>query len=208
MTYTTDQLKQVLELHAAWLGNSTSGKRADLRCDDLRRADLEGADLRRADLKGANLRGANLEDANLGGANLEGANLRRADLEGADLRRADLEGANLFGADLSGANLGGANLFGANLCYADLSNANLFGANLFGANLCEATLPIKVARLDFGGWSIYVTPTHTTIGCQSHLNKDWLKWNPKDVALFEASASEWWKQHGAAVKAVIKDVQS
>ena len=135
MTYTTDQLKQVLELHAAWLCNRAGGERADLR------------------------------DANLSGANLRDANL---------------SGANLSGADLSGANLSGANL----------------------------PVGFKVARLDFGGWSIYVTPTHTIIGCQSHPNKDWLKWDPKDVASFDSGASEWWKQHGAAVKTVIKDVQS
>ena len=135
MTYTTDQLKQVLELHAAWLGNRAGGERA-----------------------------------------------------------------NLSGANLSGANLSGANLRGANL-----SGANLRGANLSGANL---PVGFKVARLDFGGWSIYVTPTHTTIGCQSHPNKDWLKWDPEDVASFNSGASEWWKQHGAAVKTVIKDVQS
>ena len=120
MTYTTDQLKQVLELHAAWLGNRAGGERADLR--------------------DANLSGADLRDANLSGANLP--------------------------------------------------------------------VGFKVARLDFGGWSIYVTPTHTIIGCQSHPNKDWLKWDPKDVASFDSGASEWWKQHGAAVKTVIKDVQS
>ena len=40
MTYTTDQLKQVLELHAAWLGNRAGGERANL-CG----ADLSGADL-------------------------------------------------------------------------------------------------------------------------------------------------------------------
>ena len=50
MTYTTDQLKQVLELHAAWLDN---------------RADGERANLRDANLYGANLIGADLSDANL-----------------------------------------------------------------------------------------------------------------------------------------------
>ena len=145
MTYTTDQLKQVLKLHAVWLGNRAGGERADLK---------------------------------------------HADLKHADLGHADLHGANLYGADLGGADLHGADLHGANLGGADLP------------------VGFKVARLDFGGWSIYITPTHTTIGCQLHPNKDWLKWNPKDVAVFEAEASKWWKQHGAAVKAVIKDVQS
>ena len=124
----SEQLKQVLELHAAWLVNRADGQRADLRC--------------------------------------------------ADLRCANLRGANLFGADLS------------------------------NANVAEATLPIKIARLDFGGWSVLVTENNTTIGCQKHSNKDWLKFTPKSVAGFAAAAEAWWKQHGAAVKAVIKDIQS
>ena len=131
--------------------------------------------------------------------------LKEALKSGADLIGANLSGANLRGADLSGANLRDANLRDANLRGANLSGANLSGANLSGANL---PVGFKVARLDFGGCSIYVTPTHTIIGCQSHPNKDWLKWDPKDVASFNSGASEWWKQHGAAVKTVIKDVQS
>jgi len=74
-------LKEVLRLHALWLNDEESGKRADLR-----EADLEGADLREADLEGADLREADLE-----GADLRWADLREADLEGADLRRADLD---------------------------------------------------------------------------------------------------------------------
>ena len=63
MTYTAKQLKQVLELHAAWLGSGVDGKRANLRDADLRDADLYGADLRDADLYGADLRSADLRDA-------------------------------------------------------------------------------------------------------------------------------------------------
>ena len=150
----SEQLKQVLELHAAWLGNRAGGKRADLR----------GADLRSTYLRGANL---------------YGANLRGADLYGANLRGADLYGADLYGADLRDVNI------------ADVSNT-----------------PIKIARLDFGGWSVLVEATHTTIGCQKHSNQDWLKFTPKSVAGFAEGAEAWWKQHGAAVKAVIKDIQS
>jgi uncharacterized protein YjbI with pentapeptide repeats len=144
------------------------------------------------------------------GANLRDANLRDANLCGADLRDADLCGANLCGADLCGANLCGANLRGANLRGADLRDANLCGADLRGANLCGADLPkdLKVARLDFGGWSIYVTPTLTTIGCQVHDNKMWLTFTAEDVVDFAEGASKWWKQHGDSVRAVIKDVMS
>jgi hypothetical protein len=97
---TQEEIKQVLELHAAWLGGKEGGKRAD----------LSGAYLSGANLSGADLGGANLSGANLGGANLGGANLSGANLGGANLSGANLGGANLGGANLSGANLGGANL--------------------------------------------------------------------------------------------------
>jgi hypothetical protein len=59
---TKEELKQVLDLHAAWLGNREGGNRANLSGADLSGADLSGADLSGADLSGANLSGANLED--------------------------------------------------------------------------------------------------------------------------------------------------
>ena len=107
------------------------------------------------------------------------------------------------------ANLHEANLHGANLSGADLSGANPRWADLSGANLAGTILPdgFRIARLDFGKWSILVTPTTTTIGCCVHPNEDWLKWTPKDVADFADGAADFWRQHGAAVKAVIKDVQ-
>ncbi len=114
---------------------------------------------------------------------VEGENLSRANLRGANLRDANLRYANLRYADLRGANLRYADLSGAHLRDADLRDANLSGANLRDADL---PVGFKVARLDFGGWSICVTPTHTTIGCESHPNKDWLKWNPEDVASFDS----------------------
>ena len=138
---------------------------------------------------------------------------QKADLSDADLSGADLSGANLSGADLSGADLRSANLYGADLSDADLfgaylSGADLSGADLRSANLAEAILPegFRVARLDFGDWSVLVMKDKTTIGCQEHENAKWLKFTPKDVATFAEGASEWWEQHGASVKAVIKDV--
>ena len=76
-TYTEEELKKILELHAKWLTNEKGGERA---C-------LEGACLEGAYLEGANPEGANLEGAYLEGANLEGACLERANLEGAYLEK-------------------------------------------------------------------------------------------------------------------------
>ena len=116
-------------------------------------------------------------------------------LSGAYLRCANLRSANLSGADLRSANLSGA----------DLSSANLGGADLYGADLPET---FKIARIDFGGWSVCVTREGTTIGCQRHTNAEWLKFTTKDVEDFAEGASEWWKLYGPVVKAAIKAVQS
>ena len=90
---TKDELKAILDAHAAYLRGEANGKRANLSGANLSGADLSGADLSRADLSRANLSGADLSRADLSGANLS-----RADLSGADLSRAYLSGANLYGA--------------------------------------------------------------------------------------------------------------
>jgi hypothetical protein len=147
-----------------------------------------------------NLSGANLNDANLSGADLSVANL-----SGADLCRANLSGANLYGTNLHGAYLHGAYLNDANLSGADLSGADLSGANLSGVVLPKT---FKIARIDFGDWSVCVTREETTIGCQRYTNAEWLKFTVKDVEDFAEGASEWWKLYGPVVKAAIKAVQS
>ena len=133
---TREQLKEVLDLHAAWLGKKPEGKRADL--------------------SGANLSGANLRSANLSGANLSGANLSSADLRSANLRSADLSGANLSSADLRSANLRSADLSGANLQSANLGGVNLSGANLQSANnlsdIAAAEASIVPEHGQFTGW--------------------------------------------------------
>ena len=82
MTYTPEQLKEILEQHRRWLAGE-GGSGANLSGANLREADLRVADLSGADLRGANLRGANLSGANLSEANLRWANLSGADLRGA-----------------------------------------------------------------------------------------------------------------------------
>ena len=109
--FTSEELRNIIDLHEKWLKNETDGVRADLRGADLRGADLSGADLRWADLRGADLYGADLS-----GADLHWANFRGADLSGADLSGADLSGADFCNADLYGADLRNADLYGAILC--------------------------------------------------------------------------------------------
>ena len=175
-------LPEVLRLHGMYLRCESGGVLADLRG-----ADLRGASLSEADLRGADLRGASLSEANLRWANLRGANLRWANLRGANLCWANLRGANLCGTDLSGA---------------DLRWTDLRGADLRGA------IDGSIARLDFGGWSICVRSSVTSIGCQMHANESWLAWLPEspEIVAMHREAPEWWRVHGEAVKAVIRCV--
>ena len=141
--FTSEELRNIIDLHKKWLRNETDGVRANLRGADLRWANLHGADLRLADFSKANLRLADLRLADFSKANLRGANLREADLSeadlhGADLRGADLHWADLHKADLHWANLSEADLIEANLSEADLSEADLHEADLSKANLSEA----------------------------------------------------------------------
>jgi hypothetical protein len=77
----TDEIKQVLELHAKYLRDEEGGTRAYLYGAYLYGANLEGANLKGANLKGANLDGAYLKGAYLKGANLDGAYLKGACLD-------------------------------------------------------------------------------------------------------------------------------
>ena len=70
-TYTSEELKTIIENHQHWLKEDCEG------WEDMK-ANLSGANLSEANLSGANLSGANLSGADLSGANLRGANLRGA----------------------------------------------------------------------------------------------------------------------------------
>ena len=130
--------------------------------------------------------------------------------ERANLCGADLCGANLYGAYLREANLRGADLYGANLYGANLRGANLRGADLYGANLAEAKIDIAICRMDFGMWSICIYSDRTSIGCQTHINENWLAWTPEsdEIKRMHSEASAWWALHGEAVKAVIRCVMA
>ena len=64
--------------------------------------------------------------------------------------------------------------------------------------------------MDFGGWSICIRATETSIGCETHTNEDWLKWTheDKDIRRMDKQASAWWELHGPVVKAAIRVVMA
>ena len=151
---------------------------------------------------GATLR--TIDADTLSGANLRCANLRCANLRGSDLSGSDLSGSDLRYANLIAAELCDADLSYANLRYADLSYANLSGSDLRGANLPEG---YRIARIDFGGWPVTVTPTQTTISCQVHANELWLAADPRWIAAMHTDATTWWAKHGVVVQAAIRAMQ-
>jgi hypothetical protein len=66
MIKSTEELKEILRLHALWANDRNTGKQANLS-----EANLTRADLTRANLSGATLSGATLTRADLSGANLD-----------------------------------------------------------------------------------------------------------------------------------------
>jgi hypothetical protein len=145
-SYSSDELKEILRLHALWLDGNAEGAQANL-CG----ADLRGADFRDADFRDANLRDANLRDADLRNADLSEADLRDADLRGADFRGADFRYANLRDADFRYADLRYADLSEADLRDADLRGADFRGADFRYANLRDADF--RYADLRYAGLS-------------------------------------------------------
>jgi uncharacterized protein YjbI with pentapeptide repeats len=140
-------------------------------------------------------------------ADLSGVNLRGANLREADLSDADLHGADLRWADLRGANLRGANLRGADLGWAILHKADLRGANLRGADLRWAYLPLGVLTAQLGPWAVYVTATHTAIGCEFRKNAEWLSMDPRAIADLDESAADWVARYGGIARMMIETAQ-
>ena len=63
-TYSTEELKEILQKHWEWARGEDEGQRAYLRGADLRGAYLQEADLQGADLRGADLQGTILSEIN------------------------------------------------------------------------------------------------------------------------------------------------
>ena len=120
MTITSDQLPEILRLHAAWLRDEPGGVRAN----------LDGANL-----DGASLNGASLIGASLAGASLIGASLTRASLNGASLAGASLDRANLTDASLIGANLIGASLTSKTDIFQSMASVSFTGHGECGRTL-------------------------------------------------------------------------
>ncbi|MBR5913059.1 MAG: pentapeptide repeat-containing protein [Selenomonadaceae bacterium] len=120
MEISKEELQKILDDHAAWLRNESTGKYAKLQDKYLMNVDLSGADLSFADLEGARFCNAKLNGVKFTHSKLRFANFSDADLSGADLAFADLRGATF-----SGANLQGVDFSGTDLMFADFNGANV-----------------------------------------------------------------------------------
>jgi len=167
------ELNIILEEHAKWLKDDSTGKRANLSEANLRYANLSRADLRYANLTEANLTDANLTYANLSGADLRYANLREANLTDANLREADLSEADLTYTGLS---------------EADLSEADLIGADLRGA--IGNDREIRTLLTEF--YHVTYTSDQMAIGCEQHAITDWFKFDDKRIEAMDEHATEFW----------------
>ena len=187
------ELNIILEEHAKWLKDDSTGKRANLSEANLRYANLSRADLRYANLTEANLTDANLTYANLSRADLRYANLREANLTDANLSGADLRYINLREANLSGANLREADLSEADLTYTGLSEADLSEADLIGADLRGAIgndREIRTLLTEF--YHVTYTSDQMAIGCEQHAITDWFKFDDKRIEAMDEHATEFW----------------
>ena len=186
------------------------------------KARLERARFRECNLKNANFVGANCRYAVFYDSDLFNTNFQRADAKGvkfqwSNLRCAIFQYANLADAefeqltDVSGATLYSANLIGATLDsglvhFADLRLANI--ARTTYADVHASCSGLAYCRLDFGGWSVCVNTTETTIGRVTRQNIDWLQSTPEswEIVSMSEHAASWWRVHGEAIKAVIRCV--
>src|SRR5271154_853901 len=103
-------LHDVLDNHARWMEEESSGFRCILDCETLNEAVLKGVRLRSAIVKGitfldADMMGADLSRTNIDNADFQRAILTDADFNGAEILESELSLSWLTGAIFSDAKL-------------------------------------------------------------------------------------------------------
>jgi len=163
-----DELRTILNRHAAWLRGESGGERADLT-----RANLTRANLTRANLTGANLNRANLVEADLTRASLTGASLTGASLTGADLNEASLTGADLYGANLRGVNLWN--------CAGNGREIRTMQPGRYVVTVCGEVVQIGCKRYSIREWETF---DDTTIEQMDEGALDWWRQHKELVLMF------------------------
>ncbi len=159
------------------------------------------------------LRDVNFDDsyftseASFAGTRLEHCSFINATASGVNFNRTSWSDCNLVKARFITSSF-----ISATFNRTDVTRANFDEANISSAVWTDGKGPYTgpIARLDFGHWSVVITTTDTTIGCQHHPNEFWLKATAsmKAIKKMHPQASNWWRLYGAAVKAAIKAVQT
>jgi hypothetical protein len=131
------------------------------------------------------------------GVDLSGANLGGVDLSGVDFRDSVLWGVDFCGSDLSGVNLRGANIRNTDLRNADLSGVDL--RNCAGNR--NQIKSIFISEI----YSITYTSEYLQIGCESHLIKDWWKFDDERIKAMDGDkALNFWAESKSFIKKAIK----
>lgn len=192
MKYTSEQLKDMIDLHGLWLNKDKNGVRAY----------FSGVDFRGADLRDVKLSFSDFRDCDF-----SGADLRRCDFRGAYLCRANFFGANFFGANLCAANLCGTNFRNANLCSANLRSASLHDADLRGVELDNCAGDRKYIKSLFvsGAYPITYTARNLQIGCENHAIEKWWDFSDSQILEMEGDkALKFWRKYKEFIKLAIE----
>src|SRR4029077_9565736 len=96
-------LNDVLDTHALWVEEESSGFRCVLERETLNEANLQAVSLQGALVKGSTFLDADMSGANLSRAVIDGADFQRAILTGADLSSAQISETEFSFCWLSGA---------------------------------------------------------------------------------------------------------
>lgn len=143
-------MPHLLQQHADWLKDPSTGNRLDLVSANLAHENLSGATLRDAVLTHcnlsaallvrANLYGAVIRHCDLRGANLQGCNLSKAVITTTGMRETALTGSSAHSAYMRAVDLADSHLCGATFMSSVIKDSRMPRCNLRGANFIDCLI--------------------------------------------------------------------
>jgi len=133
-------LQQVLETHARWTQEESTGFRCVLDRETLNEAQLKGVGLRRAIVKGSTFLDADLSGVDLSQANIDNADFQRATLTGADFNGAQISETEFSFCWLTEAIFSDAKLRATGFRRASIRNGRFQGVSIEGCKLMGSML--------------------------------------------------------------------
>jgi len=120
-----NELREALDLHAAWHTDPGSGRRLELTHVDLKGANLQSAKIYRAILENVDFREANLQGASFHGSEIRSSNFSGSVLDRTDFESTTIEDANFESCMARGIVLANARVSRTSFDRACLENGNL-----------------------------------------------------------------------------------